>query len=490
MAASLLDLQNARRFECEIDRLYFARYFFKLREAAKFIVNPHHQLIADTLDRVYSGELNRLIITMPPGYTKTELAVINFIAGGLAANNRSRFLHLSYSDKLAGLNSAAIRNIVRSDEYQAMWPMTPRDDSNAKSLWWNEYGGGVYATSIGGQVTGFRAGHMQEGFTGALIVDDPLKPKDALFQKLREGINDDFNETIKSRLAVESVPIIVIMQRVHYNDLVGYLLRGGSGEIWDHLDLPVMIDHEPYPEEYTHGRRIEHDLPEGWLWPLKHNDEHEVALRAHRRSFETQYMQRPRRFNAEGALWTEIMIGRAQTMEQPWKVKRTVVAVDPAVSNDPTSDDTGIITACSYTDGKYSVRRDNTKNTTTDAWCNAAIKAYDDNNADAIVVEVNNGGDLVENVLRLKVKPDGTKAFTGRVIAVHAAQGKFARAEPISALYEQGLVHHAAGLYDYEEELLEYIPSESRKSPNRLDAGVWALTELSNPQKLAGVWGR
>lgn len=484
MVANSREIQNARKLECEIDGLYFARYFLKQRVGFKFIVSAHHHLIQSALDRVMACGISRLIINIPPGYTKTEMAVVHFIARGLALYPTSRFMHLSYSDTLALLNSTYVRTTVQSEMFQAMWPMVARDDTDSKKLWWTEYGGGLYATSQGGQVTGFRAGHMEPGFTGALIIDDPIKPRDALSPKVRAAVNDDFNETVKNRVALESVPIILIGQRVAYDDLSGYLLRGGNGEKWHHLNLPVQIDDEPYPEEYTHGIEISHDLPNGWLWPLKHNEEHEVSLKSHKRSYATQYMQRPLRFNAEGALWTETLIEAANNMKQPWKQKRRVVAVDPAVSNDPDSDDTGITVTTEYTDGNFSVDYDFTVNTTTDKWADEVIRVYEKYDCDAVVVEVNNGGDLVENVLRLK-------DFKGRVIAVHASKGKFARAEPISALYEQERVKHNpdGGLYDLEVELLEYIPAESTKSPNRLDSVVWGLTELSNPQKLAGVWG-
>ena len=97
-------------------------------------------------------------------------------------------------------------------------------------------------------------------------------------------MNNNYNETIASRLAIETVPIVLIMQRVHYNDLAGYLLRRGSGEVWYHLNLPVIIDNKKkYPEEYTHGKPIDHGLSDGWLWPFKHNDTHLVALKSHKR---------------------------------------------------------------------------------------------------------------------------------------------------------------------------------------------------------------
>lgn len=302
----------ARRIECEEDGLYFTRYFFKQRTGSRMIVAPHHQVIQRTLDRVIDGDIRRLIINVPPGYTKTELATINMMGRGLALNRRARFMHLSYSHNLALLNSSTTRSIVKSAAFQAMWPMALRDDADSKAMWWTEYGGGVYASSAAGQVTGFRAGHMESGWQGCLILDDPVKPDDAYSETIRAGVNTRFNETIRSRLAIETTPIVVIMQRIHYHDLSGYLLRGGSGEQWHHLNLPVLIDNSEqyslvYPEN-SHAIPIEHGLPDGWLWPYKHNESHRVSLFSHRRTAEAQYMQRPRRFNADGALWTEGMV--------------------------------------------------------------------------------------------------------------------------------------------------------------------------------------
>lgn len=469
----------ARKIECEEDGLYFSRYFFKQRTSGKMIVAPHHKVIQETLDRVVSGEIQRLIINVPPGYTKTEMATINMIARGIALNARARFMHLSYSHNLALLNSSTARAIVKSKLYQAMWPMTLRDDSDSKAMWWTEQGGGVYASSAAGQVTGFRAGHMEPGFQGALIIDDPVKPDDAYSETIRDGVNNRFNETIKSRLAVETTPMIVIMQRIHYHDLSGYLLRGGSGEKWHHLNLPVIIDNsqsyaEQYPEN-THAIPIDHGLPDGWLWPFKHNESHRVALFSHRRTAEAQYMQKPRKFNSEGALWDEAMVAAAHSLDIHLPLSRTVIAIDPQATNSEDSDETGIVAASAYGGGKerlYSLDGDYSGKYSPNGWATKAIDAYTTHEADAIVIETNQGGDMAEETLR-------NAGFTGRIIRVHASKGKFARAEPISALYSQGRVAHHGNLYQVENQFLEYVPATAKKSPDRLDAAVWALTELS-----------
>lgn len=287
------------KYILEQDHLYFTRYFFKNREGIKFTVSPHHKIICKTLDRVISGEIKRLIINVPPGYTKTELAVISFMARGIAINAKSKFMHISYADDLALLNSQMARDIVESEEFQEFWPREIRVDTSAKKRWFTKDGGGVYATSAGGSVTGFRAGRMEPGFTGAFIFDDPIKPEDALSEVTRNRINRRFTNTFKSRLALESTtPMIVIMQRVHEDDPSGFLLKGGSGEKWHHLLLPTPMPEGPiekwYPKEYTHGIPIDPRLPAGPLWALKHDQEMlDLMYSVDEYTSNAQYGQRP-----------------------------------------------------------------------------------------------------------------------------------------------------------------------------------------------------
>jgi len=248
--------QRMLRYMLERDGIQFFRYFFPVREGSKVVLNWHHYVIEYVLEQVLKGNINRLIINLPPGYTKTELAVINFIMRGLAINQRAKFIHASYSSDLALENSSKIKDGILSDEYQELWPCVIRTDKKGKKRWFTEKGGGMMAAAAGGQITGFRAGRMESGFTGALIVDDPLKPKDGYSNARRNAINNDFNGTMRSRLADDwLVPIIVIMQRLHDSDLSGYLLRGGSGDTWHHLNLPVDLSKlsNAYPEDFTSG---------------------------------------------------------------------------------------------------------------------------------------------------------------------------------------------------------------------------------------------
>lgn len=174
-----------------------------------------------------------------------------------------------------------------------------------------------------------------------------------------------------------------------------------------------------------------------------------------------------------GALWTRVGIesARIKIADLP-PLTRVVVGVDPAVSNTEDSDSTGIVTCGVSADGQYYVLDDNTIKASPQEWATVAVQAYERHKADRIVAETNNGGDLVIHLLQ-QVKPGiATKKVT-------ATRGKQLRAEPVAALYEQGRVHHVGYYSKLEDEMCEYEPGVSVDSPDRMDALVWALTELS-----------
>lgn len=285
----------AAKIMCENSHLFFTRLMFKERQGDRFRLGPHHEVICNTLDRVIAGEIERLIISVPPGYTKTEAAVISFIARGLAiTKGKARFIHASYSLDLVAENSTAIKDTMATQPFQEMWGIALRADISGKGRWKTDEGGGLLAKPAGGPITGFRAGTMEKGFTGALVIDDPLKPDDATSPIERDKINKRWHTTFKSRLAREDVPVVVIMQRLHTDDFAGYLLKGGAHCRWHHLLLPAEVDSSlEYPKEWTHGDPIDHGLPDGPLWPEKHNEAALEILAADAYTYAAQYLQRP-----------------------------------------------------------------------------------------------------------------------------------------------------------------------------------------------------
>ncbi|WP_254871555.1 DNA-packaging protein [Pseudooceanicola sp. HF7] len=182
--------------------------------------------------------------------------------------------------------------------------------------------------------------------------------------------------------------------------------------------------------------------------------------------------------DAEGALWTEAMLVSAQVERVP-ELDRVVVAVDPPVTGHAGSDECGIIVAGVISRGEpkdwraFVLEDASISAASPNQWAEAAIAAMERHGADRIVAEVNQGGDLVEAVIR---QVDALAP----VKKVRAARGKAARAEPVAALYEQGRVRHLRGLGKLEDQLTQMTMRgwEGAGSPDRLDALVWALHDL------------
>ena len=170
-------------------------------------------------------------------------------------------------------------------------------------------------------------------------------------------------------------------------------------------------------------------------------------------------------------------------MPEPFTIQRRsltriVVAIDPAVTSSAASDETGIVVAGIDANQHGYVLEDLSGRYSPDQWARRAVTAYREWGADRIVAEVNNGGDLVSTVIRT-VDPNVSYK------AVHASRGKITRAEPIAALYEQGKVHHVGMFAELEDQMCDWSPSSGQASPDRMDALVWALTELM----ITGVGG-
>lgn len=301
-SAETIKQLKVARVKCLSSLLFSTRYFFKHLQKRKFTVRKHHTAIAEALERVLAGKCKRLLISVPPRYGKTELAVKHFIANGLALNPAAKFIHLSATDALALDNSEGTKDIVNSPEYQEMFPeVRIKASTDSKKKWYTDAGGGVYATGAAGQVTGFGAGQSGDDvadwldevlstidtkhtFGGALIIDDPIKPDDADADIKRERVNRRWSSTIKSRLNSRDTPVIVIMQRLHPQDLIGYLKESEPGE-WEELSLPALfVNENGVLEALDPSKHTVEDLQ-----AMENNRSEEVRI-----AYQRQYQQNPK----------------------------------------------------------------------------------------------------------------------------------------------------------------------------------------------------
>lgn len=259
------------------DFYFYSRWMFMRRKGFKWMRATHHKMVCDALMRVFKGETKRLVINIPPRYSKTELAVINWMTWCLGRVPDAEFIHTSYAAQLATNNAWQAREMVNHEAYREIFPGTQlRSDSSAKHEWRTTQGGVVYATGSGGTITGYGAGKHRPGFGGAIVIDDPHKADEARSDVMRQNVIDWFQNTLESRKNSPDTPIIVIMQRLHEDDLAGWLLKGGNGEQWEQLCLAAITDE---------GEA---------LWPEKHDIE--TLRRMEQASpyvFAGQYMQRP-----------------------------------------------------------------------------------------------------------------------------------------------------------------------------------------------------
>lgn len=298
------DYINELRAELEYDFKFFCQWAFWHMMGTEFQWCEVQELKSKALRCVSRGYFKRLIINEPPRFSKTEMVSILWPAWETLRNPACRWLLVSGSEALVKESSARVRNFLESPIVRILWPhIRISDDSSAKDLWRTKVkGGGFRAVPIGGQITGFGAGVLKAPFfSGALIIDDPLKAQEASSINRMEIVNQIYTTTIKNRKNDRNTPIVVVAQRLHDNDLPGFLLNGGSGEKWHHLRLPgvVCADEEEaanarYKRDWAYGIPLEHELPLGFPWPDKYGPEEDEAERIDMDVWATQKIQNPR----------------------------------------------------------------------------------------------------------------------------------------------------------------------------------------------------
>jgi len=226
---------------------FAARAFCELNPQTDFATNWHFLVIAAKLAAVLEGKIRRLIVNVPPRYLKSHLASVSFPAWCLGHNPSLRIICASYAQDLADKLARDCRRTITSDWYQRLFParLTPRHQ--AVHEFETTQQGSRVATSVGGVLTGRGA--------DIIIIDDPLKPDEALSQTQRQAANEWFDHTLYSRLNdKQKGAIIVIMHRLHEDDLVGHVL---AQEDWEVVSFPaIAVADETHRIDTLAGPRI------------------------------------------------------------------------------------------------------------------------------------------------------------------------------------------------------------------------------------------
>lgn len=250
------DLSGVRDPAAFVDELarrdfvsFLIRAFPWINGGANLLPNWHIDAIAHRLERVRSGDCRRLIVCVPPRSLKSVTVSVAWVAWCLGRDPSLNFVCVSYSGELASKHARDTRAIMTSPWYLRLFPRTALSPMRlANHDFETTLGGGRLATSIGGTLTG-RGGDI-------IIVDDPIKPDEAMSETTRNSVNEWFHTTLASRLNDKKRgAILLVMQRLHQNDLAGMLLESGE---WDELSLPaIAIEDESIPltRGRTHHRR-------------------------------------------------------------------------------------------------------------------------------------------------------------------------------------------------------------------------------------------
>lgn len=263
---------------------FVERVFRTVEPTKDFQRADYIDLVADALEAVASGDGRRLIINVPPRHLKSILASVAFVAWTLGHDPGARFVLVSYGSDVVERHMRQIRLILKSDWYRKLFPRTiisPRKDT--ASEFETTAGGSVFATTIEGVLTG-RGGDY-------FIIDDPIKAGDATYASRLKAVNDWIRQSLLSRQDDKSTGrVVVVMQRLHLDDLSGELLRSGG---WDHLCLPAIAERD---EVYRlrDGRSITRKEGEA----LSERENLQVLADIRREigsaAFSAQYQQRPR----------------------------------------------------------------------------------------------------------------------------------------------------------------------------------------------------
>lgn len=328
---SLTDADKvAIKIASEESLLAFTRIFFQLLQGQKFLSNWHHRYSCTLAESVYYGKVKRGIINVAPGSTKTEIWSIHWICWCILKSISkhkvddqgevihpgvsTRWLPLSYSDDLVTENAKRVKEILDSEEFQTLWPVKVEPTTKSSANWCYRDNNGnrhrLYGTSINGQVTGRRGGYMVDNeFTGAVILDDPMPPKDMDSGLKMDNANKKLNRVVRSRLAHDDVPIIMVQQRIAKGDSTDFLQSDKSPDTYEQFKIPALVD-----QEYVDT--LPTDMKEACLrdtgftgkrcsyWPDKEPTETLLAMEnADNYMFSAQYQQSPDDALQEGVVY-------------------------------------------------------------------------------------------------------------------------------------------------------------------------------------------
>ena len=447
--------------KAELARRNFAD--FVLYVMPNYEMQWFHRYICDKLQQFANGEIKKLMLFVPPQHGKSQLSTRMFPAYLGGKNPDLKMVVASYNATLAQRFNRDIQRVIDTTIYNEIFPKSNLNNSNVVTVSSNYlrnsevfefvgYNGFVKTVGRGGALTGTP---IDIG-----IIDDPLKDRaEAMSATIRESLWSWYQDVFETRLHNGSQQIL-IQTRWHEEDLAGKLLKRDK-------DWEVIVFEAIKENDYSYDPRKFGEA----LWPERHSKERIEKVRATSPiTFDSLYQQNPKPTDAIGLLWNKTLLDR-QRIENYNNIEKTVIAIDPATTSNKTSDETGITVTAKDKNGNGYLLEDASGRYTPQQWGQIAVNLLNKWAADMYVAETNQGGDMVEAVIRQFDK-------INRIKKVHAHKGKYLRAEPVYSLYEQGRIYHVGEFPDLEYQMVTFNPDSNDKSPDRVDSLVYGFTEL------------
>src|SRR6185437_5335171 len=234
--------------------LFIRRVFAELNPGEPFLDNWHIDLIVERLEEVRAGTIRRLAINLPPRNLKSIIASVAYVAWLLGHDPTTKIICASYNQDLATRLGRMCLQVMQSDWYRTLFSKTRLASDRPSAVFFETtMGGSRVATSVGGTLVGLGGDY--------LIVDDPIKPEEAASDVQRKSVNDWFAQSLLTRLNNKSLGrILLIMQRLHEEDLTGYVIAQGG---WTHLSLPAIAQQDEIWAITTPFGTIRHRRREG-----------------------------------------------------------------------------------------------------------------------------------------------------------------------------------------------------------------------------------
>ena len=264
---------DALREYLEGDFEAFSQFCFKIQTGQKLMHVDYYVILFDAIQQLIDQECTRMIINIPPRAGKTLLISIFLPLFAWVRNPSGQTILTGFNSDVLAECSGYIRTIMSDDDFRRVFPDVVIDNNKKSVERLGTMSAGVlHAIPTTGKMTGKGCGALVDGFAGIMAIDDVIKPDDAHSPTERDKINNRYGNTLLSRLATETTPLALIMQRLNENDLCGFLMRGGSDDTFKWLNIPGIIT--PYTgsqewydkliEEggYTHVEPMLYHLPE------------------------------------------------------------------------------------------------------------------------------------------------------------------------------------------------------------------------------------